>query len=199
MKLGHMRFRRYAGFFDWPDKQVKERGIVHDWAASFFGFDDFPFQHLKSRHMNEDPPDCEVTYPNGDKVGFEVTELVDEDSVMFWAQGKSSDYRLYEPAEISDLLDEILQEKDKKVYKGGPYASIYLIIHSDEPLISSKEIISELPHVSLKQTTQIERVFVMLPPFPSFGGEPREKSVNESYNIFQIKIGAEPGGRGKGG
>ncbi|MEX0330763.1 MAG: hypothetical protein AB3N64_05005 [Puniceicoccaceae bacterium] len=192
MKLTEIRFRKYASFFDWPDKEIKEVSIVHDFSLSYFGDGKVPFSRL--RLAEKDPPDCVAELEDGTLVGFEVTELVDFDTVVKWEQDRSRDYKEYESDELVELIEEIATGKDNKKYLGGPYQEISLIIHTDEPFVSTQENIHAITNCVLKPKKQISKVYLMLPPPVYISGVIPEKSVNESYRIIKLNLAQPPAG-----
>lgn len=108
------------------------------------------------RCWSQDPPDCIGKDKTGETVAFEVTELVSEEAVRMNQKGHQV-YRDWRPAEVVNRIDEILKDKDSKVYKGGPYSRIVAVIHTDEPVISFDEysqILTEHPFGPLKQVTE---------------------------------------------
>lgn len=126
------RQRKYASFFEWPDKPLKELGVVKQLIESI---GDPENNLLKTLYPSEkDPPDIIGKYQNGKTIGFEVTELVDEGATRMNAQGQKV-YRDWEPKEVLKKIEELLFKKDRKKYHGGPYDKLVFVIHSDEPII----------------------------------------------------------------
>ena len=66
------KLRHVHDFYDWPDKDIKERGIVEDALKSL----NLEFSSLRGRGRR-DPPDVDAIVCNR-RVGFEVTEFVDQ-------------------------------------------------------------------------------------------------------------------------
>lgn len=108
------------------------------------------------RCWSQDPPDCIGKDKTGKTVAFEVTELVSEEAVRMNQKGHHV-YRDWRQAEVVSRIDEILKDKDSKVYRGGPYSRIVAVIHTDELVISYDEyspVLTEHPFGPLKQVTQ---------------------------------------------
>ena len=60
------RSKGYASFFDWPDKPIKELGIVRDLLDSI-ETDGGNHGIVKLHHHRPDPPDCVGTSANGER------------------------------------------------------------------------------------------------------------------------------------
>jgi len=126
--------KNYASLWDWPDKRIKERGIVCDLLESILRVSGR--REIKKVHSSEvDPPDCIGTAVNGGFVAFEVTELVDQKTVELNKTGKSV-FKQWSPDELTTKLQEKIATKDLKEFHGGPFSKVVLVIHTDEPLLS---------------------------------------------------------------
>jgi hypothetical protein len=138
-KLIHYNFqnrRPYASFFEWknPDnpnlgKKVKERGIVCDLIKSLEK--DAGQILFKVVRYGEDSPDSVATDTEGNLVGFEVTELVDEQTIKARCHGLG-EHKEWKPGELMSRLNDILRDKSQKL-KASSYARNILVIHTDEP------------------------------------------------------------------
>src|SRR3989442_8471353 len=72
----------YASFFDWPNKPVKERGIVCDLLESIRAENGaHGIAKLWSNPNRYQTPDIIARGMNGEAIAFEVTELVDQATV----------------------------------------------------------------------------------------------------------------------
>ena len=141
------RKRSYASFFEWKNandpelgKKVKERGIVRDLIESLekdAGRELFPIVSY-----GENPPDSVATDKNGNKVGFEATEFVDEKTVKLWSQGLAKD-KEWEMKEVIEKIERILSDKSKKLAT-SPYTKNILVMHTDERDLRWKFQIGEL-------------------------------------------------------
>src|SRR5690606_35040917 len=128
--------RKHASFFDWPDKRLKELGIVEELieAVGAQGY------VLADPHTHEpDPPDCVCSDAAGNLVALEVVELVSQDAVERNARGENV-YRWWEPDDIRLAIESLLRRKDEKTFHGGPYADIAVVIHTDEPVLMADEV-----------------------------------------------------------
>lgn len=119
--------RQYAAHFEYPDKTIKELGIVCEWLELTKGKYHSP---SCGPHPNR-APDCTVRDEAGNLIGVEVCELVDQRTVAANLAGEKV-FRAYDREEFLRRLIAILECKDKKHYH-GEYTKIILIIHTDEP------------------------------------------------------------------
>jgi hypothetical protein len=123
------RKRKYASFFDWNDKQRKELGILQDLLATM----DLRNEHYyhSPKVFNNDPPDCTLLDHNNRLIAIEIRELVSEEAIQNAEQNKLS-WKFWQPEDVVQEIDSILIEKDSKVFHGGPYQKVIVVIHTDE-------------------------------------------------------------------
>jgi hypothetical protein len=123
----------YATFWDWPNKQVKERGIVRDLLKSISAErGEHGVSKLWSNPNPNETPDVFAVAISGELIAFEVTELVDQKTIE---QKKRGAWRVkkWHSQELQKKLQCIIAEKDAKTFRGGPFAKVVLIIYTDEP------------------------------------------------------------------
>ena len=125
--------RGYATHFEWPDKQTKELGVVKEWLRSMESRGEAAYSN--SIPAPKDPPDCVVLDRAGREVAVEVTEFVSREAIETNQRRNLEDrvYRDWRPNEVIAEFNRIIQEKDGKTFKGGPYAKTILVIHTDVP------------------------------------------------------------------
>lgn len=151
------RQRKYASFYDWPRKDVKELGIVETLFESMKLQGINIFQNL--RISQKDPPDCIAEDQCGNLIGLEVSEFVDEEAVRLNAQGKEV-YRNWEVNEVIKELESIIVGKDSKAFHGGPYKRLILVIHTDEFVLDFQTLKPFLEICEFKKTNQISEVYL---------------------------------------
>lgn len=118
--------RQYAAHFEYPDKPIKELGVVKEWAnlvperyqAPGFG-----------PHPNQ-APDCVVLDEKRQRVGVEVCELVDRAAIEKSLNGEDV-YRAYGKKDFLSAVARLLQKKSSRKYY-GEYARIIVLLHTDE-------------------------------------------------------------------
>jgi hypothetical protein len=166
----------YASFRDWPDKSVKERAVVGDLLCAIKAEEG---QHgLLTLNVNEtDPPDCIGIGLHGERVGFEVTELVDQATVERNLQGRS-EWKEWGQQEFLAKLQSILNEKDRKQLRGRPYDKFVVVVHTDEPLLPHSECASMLNGHRFGPYQQINEAFLL------FSYEPGRSS----YPYIRLKL-----------
>jgi hypothetical protein len=101
---------------------------------------------LEARKPGEDPPDCEATL-DGHFSGVEVTELAHEETLGRSIRSERARESGKEPSQpeacfvwerdsLLSKLRDIIDRKDRKAQKGGPYERYALVVHSDETLLN---------------------------------------------------------------
>jgi hypothetical protein len=160
IRYNFQNLRPYASFFEWknPDdpnfgKKIKERGIVCKLIKSLET--DAGRILFETLHYGEDPPDLVGTDPEGNLIGFEATELVDEQTIRASCRGYYKN-KEWNSAELFYKLEEILRDKSQKLRTGSCARNI-LVIHTDEPelrmyfqeyeLENSKHWFPKAPHI----------------------------------------------------
>lgn len=132
------RLRRYANYFEWPDKQRKELGVVEDLLKAMALRGETRFRLPKKGPSPNHAPDCVAVDLTGSLVAVEVCELVSEKAIRCNIRAKShldSVYCDWLPDQVAEELGKLLTRKDAVNYMGGPYSKIVVIIHSDEPVV----------------------------------------------------------------
>jgi hypothetical protein len=131
------RSRGYADYFSWPlDRDLEEYGIVQIFSDSLDAKGQLFFEResLRGRGRGNDPPDCEAEDLNGNRVGIEVTELVDPVAIENLKNTGVYEWAEWGRTKIVRAIDERLAAKDNPAtIKGGPYTHYVVIIHTDVP------------------------------------------------------------------
>jgi len=94
-------------------------------ALSGLGYSGF------SLKFGNDPPDCEAVV-DGVLWGIEVTELVHQPSMHNRIQGKEQRNYEWKDQELRDAIVRLIDEKDAKPFKGGPFSRKLLVIATRE-------------------------------------------------------------------
>jgi len=100
---------------------------------------------LISRKTGEDPPDCEGVL-DGRFSGVEVTELVDQETLQLSIRatrdreaGKQSRHAeaclVWDRNTLLTELQALIDRKDRKTQKGGPYERYALVVPTDETFL----------------------------------------------------------------
>ena len=134
---------------------------------------------IKSRGEGEDPPDCEAIWANGERIGIEVTELVCQQIVaheqrMLKKRQAISSYcgaeitnetelpDVWSDSEIVEKIDSIIEKKNKTdTWKERPYSARWLLIVTDDPLVSDHRIIERVNRENFSPAISFDKVFYL--------------------------------------
>jgi hypothetical protein len=152
------RQRKYASYWDWPDKDVKEIGVVRDLLEAMCKRGDE--RYGQPNGVDDQWPDCIVKDASDRNIAVEVTELVDEEAVRICQKGERV-YRRWRDEEVIDKLTAIMARKDKKANHGGLYAKVMLVIYTNEFELTSPRLMPILENRVFPGLTNIEEVYVI--------------------------------------
>ena len=163
--------RKYASFFEWHkrEKSIKEKGAVESLLESLSR--DGAARYQKLRASENDPPDVLAETLDGDSVGFEVRELVDQSAIELSEKGKEV-YRDWTNSDVIQEIQKIIDEKDTKDYIGGPYKKLILVIPTDEPVLTHRHLKPVLDTHEFKQTRQLHEAYLLFSYDPGIKGYP---------------------------
>lgn len=151
--------RKYASFFEWPDKQIKECGIVQSLLESMKNHGLALFTGLRIGPSPNQAPDCIAEDKAGETVAIEVTEFVSRKAIEMSQRGKNV-YHNWKPDEVVNEVKNIITKKDNVTYCGGPYSKIVLVIHTDEIALDHETYSTILAGAVFKAHT-IDEVFFL--------------------------------------
>lgn len=156
--------RAYAGYFSWStDRAIEEIGVVHALHESLSHNGRNFFHSYRSRGIGNDPPDCEATLDAGGRIGIEVTELVDGESIAASRADQVLKWK-FEPFAkdaLIKLLDQRIQKKDNSTVKGGPYEEYVLVIYCDDPRVMDCDLINFVSTYSFSRTNLLDKVYLL--------------------------------------
>jgi hypothetical protein len=150
--------RKYAPFFEWFDRGVKELGVVSELLNSL---------NREGAVLSEprlqvpDPPDCYCVGADGSAVAVEVTEVVCKEAARLKAQGQNV-MRDWRPGELRQHVAEQLRDKDAKRFHGGPYSGIAVCLFTDEPMITLDQAHRELGIGSFGPFEQLTAAYLVM-------------------------------------
>jgi hypothetical protein len=170
--------RHYAEFFDWPDKRVKELGIVKTLLESMEAEGFCPFHSPDA--VEKDPPDCVACDQHGKAVAFEVTELVSEKAVKMNKEGREV-YFDWNPAAVVEAVEKILEKKGAQLTKVDRtrFSEVVFVIHTDEPTILFQEYRPLLGTWAFQAVPSIDRAYILFSHNPS---------LKEKYGHVQLAL-----------
>lgn len=165
--------RNYAAFWKWPEKGIKEAGIMRDYldARDAQGLP----RYVEVTAFKPDPPDFVARDTAGHLTAIELTELVSREAIQANIGASKLEecvYRDWTREEVIAAIEERLAEKDRKQFHGGPYNEIHVVIHVDEPVISPSEYVPILSKTSLAVRQQTSRAFILFSYDPETRGYP---------------------------
>ena len=156
------RDRGYASFFDWPDRDQKEVGVVLSLFETLLAKEGLHYSNLRARGQGNDPPDCEAATPDGRRIGIEVTELVDPQGIKSAKAGRRYDWATWDKAKLESYILARISTKDDVVnLKGGPYNHYWVVIHCDEPELSHDRVRALLGDWTGTTTKLLEEAFLL--------------------------------------
>ncbi len=194
-RLRHIlrRQRRYASYFEWPHKPIKELGVVKELIKAMDSSGNMEF---RSPDVGPDPnlaPDCVALDREGRPVALEVCELVSEEAIRLNQHATRLEDRVYRDWQPDDVLREIrriLEVKDSKTFHGGPYSGIVVVIHADEMTIKSDAYADLLQAQTFGPFRRITDGYFLFSYEPDVGHCP--------YVRLKIPAPGTPGGSGRG-
>lgn len=159
---------------DTPEKRfIIEKSIVQDLLRSMESRGEAEYYGPILPPPSGDPPDCIVFDRSGRPVAVEVTEFVSRKAIEKNLKIKRDPrktwqdhvYRDWRPNEVVTKINDIIRNKDGKIFKGGPYTKKILVIHTDEEIFSSRrfEYAEFLQKQSFGPVKQIDEVYFLFP------------------------------------
>lgn len=154
--------RKYAPYFFLSScRQDNEAGVVEVFNQELSRLGKKPLRSVKLRGHGNDPPDCEASDSLGQRVGIEVTELVDGDSIAAEKEGHHVCQLALTPSEAISAIRERIRKKDRAKVKGGPYHQYILIICCDDPRFLSYETLDAVPSAQFGATNLIDAAYLL--------------------------------------
>ena len=150
--------RPYASFFEWPDKEQKELGVVEELISGLKTRGGLNLSNL--RPHRPDPPDCVCSGEDGETVAIEVSEVVCESAASRNARGEKV-YRVWRLGELTEVVSARLAEKDSKTFHGGPFDSIVVCLFTDEPALTYEAASRELASQSFGPLRQVSAAYLL--------------------------------------
>lgn len=156
-----------GGWRAWPDRKLVELGAVQDLICSLRDAGERQVRDLKERRETnpQTPPDVLGRNETDGLIGFEVTELTDQQVIesniprsreryAAMRQAKSADerfralllkareqVRIWRGHEVIEEVRRIVAAKGQKTFaeESEPYAERWLVIHTSEPFVRWNE------------------------------------------------------------
>lgn len=180
------RQRVYAPLREGGAKEHKELGVVRDWLEALSREGEHRYTAL--RMAERDPPDCLLQNKDGDAVGVEVAEFVSQAAVEINERARPGPgqrpkiedmvYAQWDKASFIDGLAALITTKDDKVFIGGPYSELILLVHTDEPLLVTEECHRWLTEHRFDRCSQLTDVYFVHSYQPTLG-----------YPVSKLRLG----------
>jgi hypothetical protein len=174
------RQRKYASFFEWPDRATKELGLVKRLVESLESAGRCDFHSPRPGPGPNVAPDCVALNGDGHPVALEVSELVSEEAIRANQRAGSAVggvYKHWDPAELLGGISALLRVKDSKTYHGGPFWDISVLIHTDEITIRSATYVPLLTEHAFGPFRRISDAYLLFSYDGDVGGYPHVKLV----------------------
>lgn len=176
-KRGHAPYWHADNEFQGP----MEVGAVIDWAKEM-NKRGWQIDICTIKKNCEPYPDC-IAEMNGEKIGVEVTELVDEDAIrghpenphyegpeQFMSEFQSPMPPKWPFEKFERCLRKIVCRKDKRT-RDSSLAKQFLLIVTDEPWLDEATLADHLSTVKLQRPRHFDGVYVMMSYVPNPAGK----------------------------
>lgn len=167
MREAISKSRGYASYWEWaPNRSLAEIAVAKALADYLVHSEGCSWASVSP--VSDDPPDVLLLRTSGERVGVEVTELVDADTIKRHRDRKKrGTIQAYDWADwtIESLTSSIvaaIQRKDGKLAsRAGQYDELIVAIATDEPMISL-ELARQALQNSTTRVHTIHRAFLLL-------------------------------------
>ena len=164
----------YIEGLHWPNKEIEGWGVVKSLIESM-EVNGEKIYH-SPRAYKPDPPDCIAKDTDKNLVGFEVTALTDSSEAREHVKGNPV-FRDWTPQEVIQEIQKKLDEKERKIFHGGPYSKKIIILHTHNWVIE-QECITAIQEHSFEPLSQLNEAYLLLSYDP----------VIERYPYIKLKV-----------
>lgn len=145
-------------FLVWPRRRTAELGVVRDFMSALGPSCDFH----SPRSAAQDPPDVIAWSSARTPIAIEVTQLVDAETMQQRKRNpRQPEFVRWEHTTFVARLRERLEIKDRKLFLGGPYTKVIVLVYTDEPGLPWRETARHLEHLAFGGIQQITEAFLM--------------------------------------
>ena len=189
MREAEAKSRGYATYWEWaPDRSQAEVGVAQALADFLMHSDGRSWASVQP--IADDPPDVLLLCTSGNRVGVEVTELVDEATVERHRYHKKvGTYPRHEWPDwtVNSLASSIVQaveRKDRKLTaRTGQYDELMVAVATDEPMISLALAEQALQMCSAR-VHNLQRAFLLL----SYQPEADKRTFPQGVPVLSIPL-----------
>jgi hypothetical protein len=185
MRAARAKARGYADHFGWAiDRDVEEWGVVTCLGEALDASGQRFFSNLRRRGRPNDPPDCEASVDNGQRIAIEVTELVDGAAIRAHKRGQVYDWAEWDKEKFLSALSGLLSSKAARFpkLKDPPYDGGYVVVvFTAEPELAPLRVLEWLMAQTFDVEIEAMRAFLLLSYDPEIGTYPYfELELNKS-------------------
>lgn len=172
MREAQSKSRGYANYWEWaPDRSLAEVGVATALAEYLAHVEGRSWASIQS--ISDDPPDVLLLSTSGDRIGVEVTELIDGKTVERHRYSKkigtnySCDWVVWTGDTVARAVVQAIEKKDRKLAeRADQYDEVFVAIATDEPMITL-ELAQEALRNSAASVGKIQRAFLLLSYHPA--------------------------------
>jgi hypothetical protein len=169
------RGRKYASFFEWPDKEQKELGVTEELITTLNATESLGLKNLTI--CRPDPPDITCSGARNERVAIEVSEIVCRDAVKANQKGQEV-FRIWAQGELQFAIADRLSRKDKCKLHGAPYERFYACLFTDEMMLTHDGVAVELADAKFGPFEQITDAFLLF----------SYQSSTQSYPVLRLSV-----------
>lgn len=178
--------RQYASYFDFRgDREGTELDTVRNWIDARYPTSREIYASIRHCPSPHDPPDVIATTKDGLLYGFEVTELVDAETVRRIERHNTADFKEYSKSELIAFIKERVERKSAKPFKTTCDKS-FLLIYSDEPDLCNGFGYSLLSDLAAPKSEVFSEIWFMIPPEVNISGKEPENPNCQIFIVRQI-------------
>ena len=169
----HWIRRPHAGFFRGKLKKFKRRDELWTLERLFESMElNIDARYRSPSLLKNDPPDVVAEDMEGNSVGFELTEFVDQSSVASADKGGRT-IRWWNLKDIIEELESIIMEKDSIDYGRSKFHEMVLVIFTDEYTIEFGKFSKDIADYEFPELSNIDKVYLLFSFDPRVGeGDP---------------------------
>ncbi len=164
--------RKHAPYFTLSaDKQENEVDVVRVLRDEMLRRKEWFYHSIKSRGQGDDPPDCEATGSNMERVWIEVTDLVDEGAVKeavkepvkktFGPDEPKTPQAVPKPQAVIERISKVVRRKGCASVRGGPFDLYILVVYCDDACFLDYETMVAIRETRFTRPRLIDRAFFL--------------------------------------
>ena len=154
--------RNHAPYFALSaDKQENEVDVACLLREEMLRRGEESYHSIQSRGPGKDPPDCEAIGNSGERVGIEVTELVEKSAIEGAIRGTDTLHEPIAPLAAVKRISDIVQKKDRADVRGEQYDLYILVIYCDDPCFLTHDVLVSIREARFERTCLIGRVYFL--------------------------------------